>query len=99
MTLDVDLRKVRADSLGTETEAAMNDWIDVGVFPSDRSDTTSDTPPEPLYLQKHRLESVGQTITVTVDEEPGRAGIDPHAKLIDRDMDDNVMRVSQVEDE
>jgi hypothetical protein len=99
VTLDVDLRKVQADSLGAETEAAMNDWIDVGVFPSDMSDTTSDTPPEPLYLQKHRLESGEQTITVTVDEEPGRAGIDPYAKLIDRDMEDNVMRVSQAEDE
>ncbi len=89
--LDVTTRKVQADSLGAETEVAMNDWIDVGVFPPD----TSDAPPEPLYLQKHRLESGEQTITVTVDEEPARAGIDPYAKLIDRDMDDNVTSTSR----
>ena len=90
VTLDVTTQKVQADSLGAETEVDMDDWVDVGVFPPD----TSDTLPEPLYLRKHRLPSGEQTITVTVDAQPARAGIDPYAKLIDRDTDDNVTRVS-----
>ncbi|NBB87982.1 MAG: hypothetical protein GVY12_17415 [Bacteroidetes bacterium] len=90
VTLNVTTQKVQADSLGAETEVAMNDWIDVGVFPPD----TSQAPSEPLYLRKHRLESGDQTITVTVDGVPARAGIDPYAKLIDRDTDDNVTLVT-----
>ncbi|WP_022836896.1 ABC transporter permease/M1 family aminopeptidase [Salisaeta longa] len=95
VTLNVIARKVRADSLGAETEVAMNDWIDVGVFPPD----TSDVPPEPLYLRKHRLKSGAQTITVTVDDEPARAGIDPYAKLIDRAVGDNVTTVARAADD
>jgi hypothetical protein len=38
------------------------------------------------------------SLNVTVDERPIRAGIDPYNKLIDRDSDDNVKKVSEVSD-
>ena len=34
-------------------------------------------------------------ITVTVDNEPSHVGIDPYNKLIDRNSDDNLKRVSE----
>lgn len=94
--LAVNAKKVEADSLGSATEVEMGDWIDVGVFaPAEAGNDLGD----PLYLEKHQIESGEQTITVTVDEQPARAGIDPYRKLIDRDTGDNVTGVTRASDE
>ena len=64
--------------------------------------TAPSTPPteqETLYLQKHTLTSGEQTITVTVDEEPARAGVDPYVTLVDRNTDDNVTDVTRGEED
>lgn len=83
-------RPHRADGTGDETEVPMNDLVEVGIFaPGDGADGRS----EPLYLERHRVRSGRQTITVTVPSEPERAGIDPRRKLIQRDRDDNLVRV------
>ena len=55
----VRARKVVVDEAGVETEVPMDDWIEVGVFGEG----------EP-YLQKHRLRSGRQTLTLIV---PGPA--------------------------
>jgi aminopeptidase N len=83
--LRVRARKVRADSLGTETEVPLDDRIEIGVFGADRE--------VPLYLAKHRIRAGVQTVRVIVKEMPERAGIDPLHKLIDREKDDNVREV------
>jgi ABC-2 type transport system permease protein len=87
VTLDVVARKVRADSVGRETETPMNDLVEIGVF------VTGDGLGAPLYLQRHRIHGGRQTIRVTVPREPARAGIDPYRKLIDRERADNVVEV------
>jgi hypothetical protein len=89
VTLDVVARKVRADSVGNETEVPMDDLIEIGVFAPGEGDGLG----EPLYRQRHRIHSGEQTIRVTVPREPGRAGIDPYHKLIDRQGNDNVVGV------
>jgi len=96
VALDVRARKVVVDEAGVETEMPMDDWVEIGVFDGNGSD-------EPLYLQKHRIRSGKQTITVAVSPalreggQPARAGIDPNNLLIDWQMDDNVrpVRVQQ----
>ncbi|HEY0739188.1 MAG TPA: M1 family aminopeptidase [Herpetosiphonaceae bacterium] len=87
VTLDVRARKVRADSTGNETEAPLDDLVEIGVFAPGEGDSLG----EPLYLKQHRIRSGQQTITVTVPREPAHAGIDPYHKLIDRQGDDNVV--------
>lgn len=83
-------KKLRADSLGVETETAMNDWIDIGLFKNaGKGDTLADKNGVPVYLQKHRLRAGDQKITVITSERPLRGGIDPLHKLIDRRVDDN----------
>ena len=89
VTLDVVARKVRADSVGRETETPMDDLVEIGVFAAGEGDGLG----APLYLQRHRIRSGRQTIRVTVPREPARAGIDPNRKLIDRARDDNVVGV------
>ncbi|HSJ09000.1 MAG TPA: hypothetical protein VK928_03780, partial [Longimicrobiales bacterium] len=85
VTLDVTARKLRADSIGNETEVPMNDVVEVGVF--------ADGDVAPLYLQRHRIVSGRQRITVLVPQRPVAAGIDPLGKLIQRASEDNTVEV------
>ena len=86
VTLDVRARKVVVDEAGIETEAPMDDWIEVGVFDEG----------EP-YLQKHRIRSGKQTITVTAPQKPARAGIDPRHLLSDLGETDNNIKDVKIE--
>lgn len=90
LTLDVAARKVRVDSIGIKEAVPMNDWIEIGVYaPSGESESS----PKVLYLQKHRIVSEKQTITLNISEKPGLAGIDPNQLLIDLDMENNIKKV------
>jgi hypothetical protein len=94
--LYVTAKKLRADSLGKETEQRMADWIDIGVFakaPAKRDPKIDDKVGVPLHLEKHKITSGAQTIRVVVDQKPYRAGIDPLHKLIDRITTDNTVGV------
>ena len=90
VTLDVQARKVVVDTAGIETEVPMDDLVEVGVFAAAEADEDSG---KPLYLQKHRVHSGKQTITVTVPRKPARAGIDPNHLLIDLEIGDNITKV------
>ena len=85
-------RKVRADSLGVETEIPMADYVDVGVFAEEEEGNTLG---RPLSVYKILVTEGEQSARVLVDERPERAGIDPYNKLIDRVSTDNVRPVSE----
>ncbi len=90
VTLDVQARKLVVDSAGVETPVPMDDWVEIGVFaPAEEGNGLG----EPIYVQKHRIRSAEQTITVTVPRKPARAGIDPYHLLIDWEMGDNIDEV------
>jgi hypothetical protein len=89
VAVDVVAKKVRADSTGKETEVPMDELVDVGVFAPGGEQGLG----TPLSLSRYRVRSGKQTIRVTVRQKPGRAGIDPLRRLIDRKGDDNVVEV------
>ncbi len=84
--LVVEAKKFRADGRGQEHAIPVNDMIDIGVLDADG---------KYLYLQKHKINQEKTDITVTVDQLPAQAGIDPVDKLIDRNPDDNVIAVKK----
>ncbi len=89
VTLDVQARKLVVDTAGVETPVPMDDWVEIGVFaPAEEGNGLG----EPIYLQKHRIRSAEQTITVTVPRKPARAGIDPY-HLLDWERGDNTEEV------
>jgi hypothetical protein len=91
VTLRVKARKVTVNPAGVETEVPMEEWVEVGVFaPTDQAGPDFG---ETLYLQKHRIRSGEQTITVTVPSEPADAGVDPYHLLIEMERFDNVEKV------
>jgi len=89
VTLDVTAKKLRADSVGNESEVPMNDLVEVGVF----APATNGGHGAPLYLARHRIRSGEQTIRITVADQPGRAGVDPDRRLIERDREDNLVDI------
>ena len=84
--LVVEAHKFRADAKGQDHAVSLNDFIDIGV---------QDSQGKFLYLQKQKIEKEQNTFTVTVDKLPAQVGIDPILKLIDRNPDDNVMKVEK----
>ena len=95
VTLDIEATKFYADGEGRQEEVPLNLAIDIGVFSEDLDDVTEGDD-HVLYFQKHDIVSGETSITITVDEMPAYAGIDPYNKLIDRNSDDNVEAVDEV---
>jgi ABC-2 type transport system permease protein len=90
VTLDLDVRKEVVNPAGVATPVPMDDLVEIGVFaPAEKGERLGRL----IYLQKHRIRAGKQTITVTVPEKPGRAGIDPYHLLIEWERDDNGAKV------
>ena len=47
----------------------------------------------PIYLEKVLITDSLTTFTIDVDQKPIKAGIDPMHKFVDRDTQDNLVRV------
>jgi len=90
VTLDVKARKVVFDEAGVETELAMNEPVEIGIY--ERPEAGKGELSAPLHLATHRLRSGLQTITVTVPRKPSLAGVDPRHLLDweEKEDDDNV---------
>jgi ABC-type transport system involved in multi-copper enzyme maturation permease subunit len=93
LALEIEAHKFSADGAGEQTEEAIDYLIDIGVFTEDLDDAYEGTD-HVLYMDKHRIDENTMRIELIVEDEPLYAGIDPYNKLIDRDSDDNLMRVT-----
>ncbi|MBY0488388.1 MAG: ABC transporter permease [Gemmatimonadaceae bacterium] len=78
--------KFRADSLGTETPAPLNDYIDVGLFDAPKSGARLG---DVIAIRKIKVTGGTVRAEFTVPRKPARAGIDPYNLLIDRVPSDN----------
>jgi ABC-2 type transport system permease protein len=78
LSLEIEGRRRPIESL------PLADWIDVGVFGLDE-----DGEEVVLYLKKHKISEIDNSISIVVNEKPSSAGIDPYNKLIDTDSNDN----------
>ena len=91
VTFTVEAKKVYSDSLGVETQATINDWLEVGVLGDIEVGGLKQE--SPIYIEKVMIKDLLSTYTFVVDQKPTKAGIDPMNKFIDRDIKDNMMRV------
>ncbi|AVP99454.1 hypothetical protein C7S18_20775 [Ahniella affigens] len=92
VTLSWQAAKKESDGIGKETDASLDDEIDIGIFA--RASGAEEQDEKVLYLKKHRINQASGSLTITVDELPYDAGIDPYNKLIDRVSNDNRKRVT-----
>lgn len=94
VTLSLEARKMYADGQGKETPANLDGQLfDVGVFTAEPG-KPGFSAKDVAYFRLTPLKSGSQTITVTVDRKPVFAGVDPYNKQIDRNSDDNAIRVT-----
>jgi ABC-type transport system involved in multi-copper enzyme maturation permease subunit len=84
VTLHTTASKVRAGELGDEKDVPMRDYIEFGVDDRDGN---------PLLRERRVVDKRDQTVKMVVGVRPGRAGIDPDNKLIDRKPTDNMVSV------
>jgi hypothetical protein len=87
VTISAHAGKVRAAAAGEEQPMALRDYIEFGV--DDRNG-------KPLVRERRLVDKAGQSITLVVDARPGKAGIDPDNKLIDRKPTDNMVPVDNL---
>lgn len=98
-TFEVKLKlwgeKNYADSLGRETPAPMNDWMDVSVlrYPAFGRKADKSLNDVPLVQRRVRLKSGWNELTFIVDKKPMQAVIDRDNLFFDRVMQDNVKKV------
>ena len=92
VTIDLEAKKLEADTIGVENPVTLTDWIDVGVYSKDE-----DGEDKLIYLKKHLFNQAETKIEIEVDEEPIKVGIDPLHKLIDRNPEDNIKAVTESE--
>ena len=92
VTLQMENRKLKADTIGNEKEVPLNDWVDVGLFKDSEGK-------ELLALERIMFSRTNQSYTFTVDTIPAKAAIDPNRILIERVYEkDNFKTVSEFED-
>ena len=95
VTMTVEAAKLEADGEGREREVPMAMAIDIGVFSQDPDDVVAgDGNDHVLFFEKRPVISGEQQFTIVVDERPSHVGIDPYNKLIDRNSDDNLSKVT-----
>lgn len=87
----VESKKMKADSIGKLNDVTVNDWIDIGVFGT--KEINGKTEETELYLHKHKIDKPKMEFEFIVNEEPIKAGIDPYQKLIDRNPDNNTLKM------
>ena len=97
VTLDLRARKLVVDAAGEEHERPLDEWVEIGIYPgaARRQENLDVIVGKPMYLKKHRLTKSSQTITVVVSSEPGHAGVDPRALLVDLRTRDNFVDVAR----
>lgn len=91
LTLQIKAAKMTADGKGAETEQPLAEAIEIGAFTADPDDFAKDN--QPLYLQRHSLQSGDNTIEIIVPASAAYVGVDPLIKLIDRDAADNIYKI------
>ncbi|MGE5500808.1 MAG: M1 family aminopeptidase, partial [Ignavibacteriales bacterium] len=91
VTMTVEARKLYADGHGKETQAPLNETMDVGLFtamPGEKGFAHKSV----VAFQRMPIHSGRQTIRFVTTVAPKFGGADPYNKLIDRNSDDNVVR-------
>ena len=83
ITLAIEANKLKADTIGNETKAQLNDWVDLGIY-ADKDEKKL------LYEKRVKFDKENMIFTFVVDSLPVKAAIDPRQILIERVYSDNV---------
>jgi ABC-type transport system involved in multi-copper enzyme maturation permease subunit len=86
VTVEVTAKQFEANERGEEREVPLDSWFDLALF-AGTSEAFDGA--KPLYIEKHRLRSGKQVLTVRTTQRPGIAALDPYRKRIERSAGNN----------
>ena len=90
--IEVTGRQLQADGSGVETEVPLDVWFDVALF-ADAGEALDVA--TPLLVEKQRLHSGSQVLTLRTSTLPELVVLDPFHKMIERTPADNTLEVMQ----
>ncbi|MBI9036220.1 MAG: hypothetical protein JEZ03_17305 [Bacteroidales bacterium] len=86
VNLKLTAAKTYADGLGKETQAGMNDYVEIGIY--NKND-------QEIHLKKYKLQSGENILIIPVDRKPSKVIIDPWYKLITKDIRKAEMKIDK----
>ena len=92
VTLMIDAKKLYAEGRGREQAAPMSEPMDIGLF-SLEPGKKGFGPDKVIAIERRTIRSGTQTLTFVTKVAPKVAGVDPYNMVIDRNGDDNVIKV------
>ena len=85
--LEIESKKIRADSIGNEKSIPLDEWVDIGFF--------TDKDEKELIGQKRiKIVQNKTNISFQLDSLPLKAAIDPRHLLIDKVYSDNIKTIN-----
>ncbi|NME67404.1 ABC transporter permease/M1 family aminopeptidase [Flammeovirga aprica] len=82
VSLQVEAKKIKADSIGNEVNVPVKEWVEIGFY-QDNDEK------ELFYTEKVFLQNESQTIQIKLDKKPVKAAIDPKRLYVERVINDN----------
>jgi len=91
VTLNIEAKKLRADTIGNELEQPLNEWVDVGFYSmyNDEEDAKL------MHQERLKINKEKMTLTFILDSLPVKAAIDPRRILIERVYTDNLKSLTE----
>ena len=87
INLEIESKKIRADSIGNEKSIPLNEWVDIGFF--------TDKDEKELIGQKRiKIRENTSKLSFQLDTLPAKAAIDPRHLLIDKVYSDNIKTIN-----
>ncbi|MEE4246208.1 MAG: M1 family aminopeptidase, partial [Kangiellaceae bacterium] len=92
LDVTVEARKFYADGQGQEQEVELDFAFDIGAFSKNPDDAKGSD--HVIHMQKYKIKKGENTFSIKLDRLPLYVGIDPYIKMIDRNSNDNLKRVT-----
>jgi ABC-2 type transport system permease protein len=89
VTVPVEAKKYSVDARGAETETALAERIEVGLFTAEPG-LDAFGAKDVIVMERRPIRSGAQVLRFVTDRRPTHAGIDPYNYYIDRNSGDNV---------
>lgn len=93
VTVPVEAKKLYVHGRSAETETALNERIEIGLFTAEPGRDAFDTS-NLILMERHPIRSGRQVLHFVTDRKPTHAGVDPYNFYIDRSSADNVLPVN-----
>lgn len=84
VTVTLDMKKIKMDSLGKSASTAIDDWVELGVYAKDEQGKES-----LVLLQEVKIHEEQTTVKLSVPQRPVKIVLDPHFLLMDKNITDN----------